>query len=245
MIPTLSRFTLAVLALALATFPALAATLTGSGKPVTETRNVSGYTGVAFGLPGFLELSQGETESLVVTADDNVMPEIETVVEKGVLKIRWRSKSQSSERVTIRVKVSAKALDSIALGGPGDVTAGVLKAAKLSLSVGGSGNITAASIAAKELAVNIGGSGNILVKAGNADELSASIAGSGNLVASKLAAKKASVNVAGSGDAAVWASDSLSANIAGSGNVRYYGDAKVSRVIVGSGDVKRVGLTPS
>ena len=243
MIQTVSRITLA--ALAFAASAAFAASLTGSGKSATETRAVSGFSGIGFSVPGQLELNQGDQESVVITADDNVLPEVETVVEKGMLKIRFRKENLSTSNVHIHVKVTARTLEHVAVGGSGDIRAGALKVGKLSLSVGGSGNIVVESLVATDLSAQVGGSGNITVKGGTTDTLNASIGGSGNVVATRLATRRASVNVGGSGNAGVWASESLSANVAGSGNVTYYGDAKVSRAIVGSGDVKRLGASPS
>jgi hypothetical protein len=224
---------------------AVAETLNGSGKLVTETRAVAGFSSISFALPGQLELTQGDTETLVITADDNVLREIETVVEKGSLQIRFVKKNLSTKNVDIRIKVTARTLEHIAVGGSGDIRSGALKAGKLSLSVGGSGNLTIASLVAGDVSAQVGGSGNITVKGGSAETLSASVGGSGNIVAGKLAARRASANIGGSGNAIVWASESLSANVAGSGNVDYYGDAKVSRAIVGSGGVHRRGGAPS
>ena len=239
----LSRFALLFLSTVATTV--LAASLTGSGRPVTETRAVSGFTGIGFSIPGHLELTQGDTESLVITADDNVLPEIQTVVEKGTLKIRFVKDNLSTSNITVRVKVTARTLEHLAVGGAGDISAGAIKAGKLSLSVGGSGNIVVASLVASDLSAQVGGSGNITVKGGTTDTLSTSVGGSGNVTTTRLAARKASVNVGGSGNASLWASESLSINVAGSGNVRYYGDAKVSRAIVGSGEVKRLGAAPT
>ena len=81
----LPRFALLVFS-SLAT-AALAASLTGSGKPVTETRAVSGFTGISFSVPGQLELTQGDQESLVITADDNVLPEFQ----KKISEVLWIS----------------------------------------------------------------------------------------------------------------------------------------------------------
>ena len=76
---------------------AAAETLAGSGRLVTETRAVSGFTGISLAMPGHVEVTQGDTESLTVTADDNVLPLIETVVETAsACVIRWRDRKASS-----------------------------------------------------------------------------------------------------------------------------------------------------
>jgi hypothetical protein len=59
----------ALLALALMTGAAgaLAATLTGSGRSVTEDRPIAGYTGIALSIPGRVEGVRGATEGIRIT----------------------------------------------------------------------------------------------------------------------------------------------------------------------------------
>src|SRR5512134_2901644 len=64
--------------------------ITGSGRAITQQREVSGFKGIALSVPGRLEIVQGAAEGVTLTADDNLVPEIETVVERGVLHIRFR-----------------------------------------------------------------------------------------------------------------------------------------------------------
>jgi hypothetical protein len=235
------------LAAALVAPLAAAETIVGSGRLVTETREVASFTGISLGISGHVELAQGDKEGLTVTADDNVLPLIETVVERNRLLIRWRDrKGNNSLRMKDgpRFAVSVRSLESIAVGGSGDVRAAALKAGNLKVSIGGSGNVQLAGLAAAEVSVDIGGSGDF-VGTGRADSLNASIAGSGALKAGKLEAARVKVSIAGSGDAAVWARESLSVSVAGSGDVKYYGDPAVTRSIVGSGSVMRLGPAPA
>jgi hypothetical protein len=217
---------IALLALSLMTAAggALAATLTGSGRSVTEDRAVAGYTGIALSLPGRVEVVQGAVEGIRITADDNVLPQIESVVEGGILKLRFRNRFDSVNNARIRVIVNAKTIESLA--------------------VAGSGDIHATALTARRLAVNVAGSGDVKV-AGHAESLEASIAGSGDLDAGKLDAQRVKVSVAGSGDAVVWARQALKVSVAGSGDIRYYGDPAVDRSVVGSGSVRRLGAAPS
>lgn len=211
-------------ALATAAAGALAATLTASGRAVTEDRAVAGFTGIALSLPGRVEVVQGATEGIRITADDNVLPEIESVVEGGTLKLRFSKRFTSVNNARIRVIVNAKAITSLA--------------------VAGSGDIHAPALTAKRLSVNVAGSGDVRL-AGRAEALDVSIAGSGDLDAGKLETQRASVSVAGSGDAVVWAREGLKVNIVGSGDIRYYGDPTIQRSVVGSGSVRRLGAAPA
>lgn len=200
-----------------------AGTITGSGRALTQQRAAAGFTGVGLSLPGKLEIVQGDTEGVTVTADDNVVSDIETVVEKGVLQIRFRTGIRSVTSTRIRIVVNARTLESIAVAGSGDVLAPALQARDLSVSIAGSGD------------VKVGG---------RAESLQVRISGSGDVDARKLDAQRAKVRVAGSGDATVWARQSLEVSVAGSGDVRYYGDPSVTKKVAGSGSVRRSGASP-
>ena len=210
---------------ALAAPAAFAETITGSGTPLTQERSVSGFHGLAVAVPGQLEIVQGNAEKLTITGDDNVVPQIETVVEGGALRIRFRDRKNLSVilKAPLRMVLSVKALDAIAVAGSGDVQAPALSSTHLRLSIAGSGNVV------------LGGKG---------ESLAVDIAGSGGLKAQRFEAQSAKVDIAGSGGATVWARGKLTASIAGSGDVRYYGDPTVTRSIAGSGSVQRLGAAP-
>jgi hypothetical protein len=217
---------LLVFSLATAAAGALAATLTGSGRAATEDRAVAGFTGIALSIPGRVEVVQGATEGIRVTADDNVLPEIESGVEGGILKLRFRQRFTSVNNARIHVIVNAKTLESLA--------------------VAGSGDIHAPALTAPRLAINVAGSGGVKVKvAGRVEALDVSIAGSGDLDAGKLDTQRAKVSIAGSGDAVVWARQALTVSVVGSGDIRYYGDPAVEKHVVGSGSVRRLGAAPA
>ena len=55
-------------------------TVAGSGKVATETRAVVGFDAIALRGSITLELRQGEREGLELSADDNLLPLIETRV---------------------------------------------------------------------------------------------------------------------------------------------------------------------
>lgn len=244
-----ARRTLLVATLALlAAGGALAETITGSGNLVTQSPAVSGFNAFAISVPGKVQITQGATESISITADDNVMPHIEAVVEQGSLKVRFRKGSDhhlSVNRAKISVALSARTLESISIGGSADISAGPLKSAKFAVNIGGSGNVVLASVDASDVAIRIGGSGDLRIDGGRTDSLAVTIGGSGEMKAPRLESKRAKVTIAGSGDASLWARESLNVTVAGSGGVRYYGDPKVERVVVGSGDVRRAGASPT
>lgn len=219
------------------------ASVTASGKVVSETRPVRGYTGIGLAVPGTVVIRQDATESVLIEADDNLMPEIETVVEDAILKIRFKRKLSISGRHTLRVLVSGPAFDTLAVAGSGDIVAEALKAGSLAVKIAGSGDVKIARLEAGTVKASISGSGDMSV-AGKADEISATIAGSGDVVAERLEARRAKVSIAGSGDVRLWVRETLEVSIAGSGDVRYHGDPAVTKKIAGSGSLTRLGAAP-
>lgn len=227
--------------------PGIGKSVVPSGQIKTERREVSGFTGIALGIHGNVEIKQGTTEGVTIETDDNLIPLIRTTVEKGVLQIHWenrgtRIKSDNSSH-KINITVHAINLNRLALGGSGTLRAAQLQTGDLSVSVGGSGNVRLDGLTAKKLVADIGGSGSIYAK-GSVVSLTGAVGGSGGIRAEGLEAQDASLSMAGSGRATIWARDTLSIAIAGSGDVEYYGDPKVSTSKAGSGSVRRLGGRP-
>ena len=220
------------------------AKVSGSGNIKTETRNVSGFTGISLSLPANVEIIQGGSEGIVIETDDNILPLIETVVDNGSLKIRFKERNMSVNTKTFNITINVKTIDNLSVAGSGDVRAAKLQVAKLKTSIAGSGNVHITSLDADTLTLSIAGSGDFSA-GGKASVVEGKVAGSGNMKIGALAANSVKLSIAGSGDATVWAKDTLTVSVAGSGDVTYYGDARVSQSVAGSGSVKRLGSTPA
>lgn len=218
-------------------------TIVASGKVVQESRNATGFTGVDLALPGTLVIRQGGAESVSIEADDNLLPEIETVVERGKLRLRFARRINATGRPTIRILVTGPAFDALSVSGSGDIVSESVKSASLALAVAGSGDIRIARVEAGKLSVSVAGSGDVKV-AGRADEMTTKIAGAGDIEAGRLETRRSKLSIAGSGDATLWAREALEVSIAGSGSVRYHGDPEITRRVAGSGSIKRLGPAP-
>jgi hypothetical protein len=213
----------------------------GSGTIKSETRAVGHFNGVAMSLPGNMELRIGNTEGLTIETDDNLLPLIETVVENGTLKVRPAKRNMNFDARRLKVVVTARSIDKLALGGSGSIESDALRAPKMHIDLGGSGSIKVKGIESESLSVSVGGSGDLKIGAGKAAKLSVSLAGSGDIDLGQVQSIDANVNVAGSGDAKIAVRDNLNVAIAGSGDVNYYGDPKVSKSVIGSGGTNRLG----
>ena len=216
----------------------------GNGKIQKQTRALGHFTGVSLNLPATTELRIGNTESITIEADENILPMIEAVIEDGSLKIRPIKRNLSLQTRNMKIVVQAKDVNRIALGGSGSIDSDALRGSKLQFDLGGSGSIKVKGIEGDAVSVTLGGSGDFSTVGGKAGTVSISIGGSGDVDLGRVRASAASVSVAGSGEAIVWPKDSLSVTVAGSGDVSYYGDPKVSKTVVGSGGTRRLGDAP-
>lgn len=216
----------------------------GSGNISKQTREPGHFTALALSIGGSVEVRTGNTESVTIETDDNLLPLIETTVENGTLRIRPARKNLQLETRKLKVIVQARNVERISVGGSGSVDAENLHADKLTFEVGGSGSINVRDMDSKAVAVSLGGSGGFKAS-GTTERLQVSIGGSGRVQTGELAARDVSVSIGGSGRATVWAKQSLNLSVAGSGDIGYYGDPQLSTSIMGSGSVKRLGSAPN
>lgn len=186
----------------------------GSGTVIEETRPLEAFSRIDSSSSIDVKVDLGETSQAIVTADDNLMPMLQTVVMGDTLKVRMDGSYVTSSALLVRV--TTPTLEGI--------------------NVSGSGNLEALTVDTETLTVDISGSGSV-VTGGKAESLAATLSGSGRLDASALPVESARLAVSGSGSAKVQASDELEANVSGSGSVRYGASPEVTKNVSGSGRV--------
>jgi hypothetical protein len=211
------------------------------GVQVTESRPVSGFHEVRFTTAGDLQITQGTTESLEITAGKNAMTHITTEVKNGVLEIgmddsRWNS-AVSQPMI---FKLSVKDLDGISLSGAGNIETGNLKSSDMRINLTGAGNIGLNSLQANSLDATLSGAGNIQV-AGTVPGQIVLLTGLGNFQGDNLKTDNAEIKLTGAGSATVWAEKTLDVTISGAGSVSYYGSPKVTEDVNGLGSVRSLG----
>ncbi len=191
--------------------------VTGSGTVISESRNVNGFTSVNLQGSANVNITIGQSEAVVVKADDNIVPLIETYVQAGTLVIRTKNNTNVITRNPVDVTITMKSLVGVGLSG--------------------SGNIGVTGMNGDTLKVSLPGSGNITVS-GTTTSLDVSLPGSGTINCGNLQAKSVTAKINGSGNIQVYASQSLDASILGSGTIRYAGNpSQVNKSITGSGNI--------
>jgi hypothetical protein len=189
----------------------------GSGQITSESRQVSGFSKVELSGSGELTIEQTGTESLTISAEENLLPKLTSEVSDDTLVLRSTSNAKIIPTQPIKYSLTVKDLSGLAVSGSGSVTISKLATAALSTNISGSGAVTAS---------------------GTADQQDLKISGSGRYQAEQLTSKTVKVDMSGSGVASVHASDALDLHMSGSGTLTYTGDPKqVTQQISGSGKV--------
>lgn len=211
----------------------------GSGVAATEQRPVASFSAVDLNGSGRLIIRQGDTESLTVTADDNILPLIESRVQAGTLHLGPQPGSNIRPKTPIVYELTLKNLTSVEINGSGKVEADALRTSSLRLEGNGSSEFTLGQLQASTLKVQINGSGSFTAQ-GQADRQEVEIHGSGDFKGENLKGQDADINIAGSGQAVVNVTGKLDVEIAGSGQVEYLGDpSNVTADVSGSGKVRK------
>jgi hypothetical protein len=222
---------------------AIGGRVAGSGKIEAETRKVQGFNAVSIEYPAMVVIRQGESESLEVEADDNLLPQLVTRVQNGTLEIR-NSERDWSKRVnpsqTVKITIIVKGLSDVDFSSAGTLLIDGLETEKLDINLSGAGEVTLANLKVLELDCGLSGAGNIRA-GGTADKLNVQIDGFGSFYGDKLNSMEADIGINGAGSANVRVKNKLVAEINGAGSVGYYGSPDVDQQINGAGAVNQLG----
>lgn len=214
----------------------------------TETRSVSGFTEIALQGYGDLVIEQNPDapESLVIEADQDLMPHLISEVSGGRLTlgfdipgsdwIGWGLEWLFTPNKSIRYHVSLKQFS-----GAANITAAKLQGEACKFVVNGAGKVMIGELQAQSLATTISGSGAVEIEAGVVQNLhDMHVSGSGSVKAAGLQTGETLVSISGVGSAEVDARQTLTVHISGAASVRYKGSPTLNQQISGSGSIRQL-----
>lgn len=214
--------------------------ISGSGNVITESREVSGFNGVSHTGIGRVIITQGDTESLTIQADDNLMDYITSEVKNDTLELGFDENVRFDSTSSITFTVGAIGIAEIGSTGTGSIELDELGTKNLHILKTGTGSISIGSLTATDLVVNADGTGKIEI-AGTVVEQELDLKGTGNYDAPDLKSQTAQVGVTGTGSVVIWVLDALDVEITGISKVSYYGSPQVTQNITGTGTLTRLG----
>jgi len=229
--------------------------ITGNDIVITETRNIEPFHKISS--EGWFDVYvvQDSINKIIVEAESNLMPFIETIVRGSTLVIREYNNQCINNNYPVRVTVYCNDLSEITLSGSGDITGNTMFVSNyMGIDLSGSGNIFF-DITAPVIETTLSGSGTIDLEVftdylegnisgsgdtrliGEVNRTDLNISGSGNIHAYGLVQNKCFSTISGSGDMYLFVNSLLDVNISGSGSVFYKGNPDLFINITGSGSV--------
>lgn len=188
----------------------------GSGVAKSEARGLEPFREVAFEGGGKLTLSIGPAQTLTVTADDNILPLIETEVIDGRLHIQPSTPIRPELVPTVTATLPELTF----------------------MLIDGAADATVEGVANESLRLDVLGAGRVYLS-GKTRSLTVKSEGAGLIDARGLEAKSVTVELTGAGAAHVHAVETLDVTIKGVGSVTYRGEPTVTKQVLGPGSVSR------
>ncbi len=240
--------------------------VTGKGKIVTESRDISGFTQVKVLGSMDVEIISGDNYSVEVTDYENLLPHLKTEVHGEKLEIKFEGcirNSQASVKITMPqlkgvyllgsgdIKVSGEftSVDGLLIEslGSGDIIFNGLAdgAQDASITLKGSGDLRFNTVAqSMNIVFSSMGSGDAVINIpGNVNDLIIKLAGSGDVDVRGDSALSARINILGSGDCDLHniVVKDASIKLMGSGDVHVQVQQGLEAKIMGSGDIYYYG----
>jgi hypothetical protein len=204
----------------------------------TQAREVTRFNRVDFRGIGRLILSQGDKQSVTVSASEAVIPHVRTDVREGVLivALRWWPGIflRIRELTTLEVRLVVEELSGLRVSGAGTVESRErIQAPEMELQLSGAGEIRL-ELHGRRVATHLTGAGRIVLW-GEAEEQEIRLTGAGSIQAERLASRIAKIHSSGAGECRVHASEELDVRLSGAGTIRYIGNPAIQSRISGVG----------
>lgn len=196
-------------------------TVYGNKDVVKKERQAGTFNGVRVSSGIDVYLSQGDKESVVVEADENIHEYIVTENKGGILHVY--SSANIREAAMKRVYVTMREINSVMTSSAGDIIGETpVRGDRIELSASSAGNIKL-EVFANEIKVGISSSGDVTLS-GETDFLKAALSSAGDLNAYNLKAKEADISASSAGDADVYVTEKLTARASSAGDIYYKGN---------------------
>jgi len=194
--------------------------IVGSGVLASESRPVSGIDALTVDAPLHVLVTQGGSESLQVTAEDNVLPLVQSEVRSGRLFLGLLAHGNLTLTREVLCRVTVAEIRAVDASG----------AARIEMQ-----GVDAAGLGVRLSGAAVGGAG------GAVGRLTLDLTGASRWSAVDLRSRTVAANVSGASYGLVRAVESLVANVSGASTLEYAGDPAVEQTVSGTSVLRRVG----
>ena len=196
------------------------ATIHPSDSVVTQTRDVGSFSGISLSGVGHLVAEPGSTDTLTITANENVLPHLVSEVRGGVLHLEARDMGEVQGELHVEYHVTVRQLDEVHASG---VTTAEVH-----------------GVDARRFRVEISGVSSVVAE-GRADRQDISVSGVSAYEAEQLSTRVTHVLMSGVSHAVVDVSERLEGSLSGPSQLVYIGSPSVSVTTAGGSTVRPQG----
>lgn len=203
----------------------------GSGRTSTSQRQVSFFNSIESSGTFRITVLKNTLDKITIEAEDNIIPEIETVVQGGILKLGYRNPHKPLKHGPVNITVTTPVLNHLLLRGGGEIKSPDNWTMKMAIiSVSGTGTVRL-NLHAEKVKAILSGPGRIELK-GKASDFEQRLTGSGAIHAFGFTSDRSSVMLSGSGFSENNVTEKLEGNLTGSGILYYTGNPQSVQVAV-------------
>lgn len=196
----------------------------GNKKVITRERDLPSFNSIDAGGSVNVLIRKGETQSVKIETDENLMDKITTEVSDDVLLISSKGIKNASKT---NVYVTTTELKSLNAHGAVDVKSETLfEAQEFKIEASGASSVKM-DIDVETLHSAVSGAADVTLS-GRAKVHEINVSGAGSLVAKSLVTENAIYKVSGAGDALLNVTGELNGQTEGSGEVKFIGDPKTN-----------------
>lgn len=191
----------------------------------SQDRDVPAFEAVSISAGMHATIEIGPARPVHLEADAQVLPLIETVVEGGELRVRFREDNRwSVGSHDVVVTIQTPKLTSVSGSGGSIIRAAFTRAGKSSIKASGGSEIDARGVDAGQLTAQ-GSGGSILQVAGRADTLELEMSGGTRFKGRDFAVQDLTVHGSGGSEGRLQATGKVSGGLSGGSQLRVRGKA--------------------
>ncbi len=213
----------------------------GSGVPVKRTVDLSMHKKqikkLIVGGIASVKFVQGNEDSVVIEADDNIQEYLQADVHNNSLEIGLCGNGSLRINTPIVYYISLKSLEKITLSGSVAFYGSGITSEELQLKLSGSTNFNSA-VQTKQLSIKMSGSSRIKVS-GETQHQSLKMSGSSRYDGERLKSKEGAVSASGASEVMIAVEDVLHIDVSGVVSVRYLGSPVLRVSKSGCASVKK------
>lgn len=212
----------------------------GDGHIATRDANVGSFHSVDVGGAIEAHINQGNSNSVKIETDQNIMDLVEVFTEGNTLVARTRNGYNLQPSRKIVIYITAPEFKDLDVSGASKIIAdNTISGNDMHIGASGASHISM-EVSGGKISSDLSGASSLTLR-GQATDFDLEASGASHSKCYELQAENAFIDLSGASSAEITANKNLRAEASGASHVRYKGNASVNSNTSGAGSVKREG----